>query len=174
MLKLVAMLFVLAVLAVVVLALRKPATIRIVRSAEIGASPAAVYAQIADLRTFNRWNPWAKMDPAIRLDYAGPAAGVGAISSWESAKVGTGRMEITEATPSSRVAMRLDFIKPFAATNGASFTLTERGSRTEVVWEMHGPSSFLQRVMSVFIDMEKMMGKNFEDGLADLRRQAEA
>jgi len=172
-LKWIASVIVLLILAVLGLAWSKPSALRIVRSAEIGAPPEKVYALIADLRAFNRWNPWAKMDPEIQLGYEGPAAGPGAISAWESTKVGTGRMEITEANPPNRVAMRLDFIKPFAATNGASFTLTPRGSGTEVVWEMHGPSTFVQRLMSVFFDLEKMMGKNFEDGLADLRRLAE-
>jgi hypothetical protein len=83
-------------------------------------------------------------------------------------------MTITETDEPRRVAIRLDFLEPFAATNAASFTLSDQGGATEVVWEMHGPSSFLQRVMGLFFDMEAMMGKNFEDGLADLRRLAES
>ena len=150
-------------------------TYTVQRSATIAASPQTVYALVVDFHRWRQWSPWEELDPEMKRSHSGSQSGVGAVYSWSgNRKAGQGRMEITEAAPSSRVAMRLDFIKPFASTNGASFTLTPRGARTEVVWEMHGPSSFLQRVMGVFFDVEKMMGKNFEDGLADLRRQAEA
>ncbi|MEZ4331745.1 MAG: SRPBCC family protein [Myxococcota bacterium] len=166
---------VLAVLVVAVLGIAwtRPASVQISRSARIDAPPEQVYALIVDLHAFNRWNPWAKMDPDIVLRYEGPESGVGAVSAWESRKVGTGRMTITETEAPNRIAIRLDFIEPFASTSFASFSLTGGSGATEVVWEMHGPVSFPQRVIGVFVDMERMMGRTFEDGLTDLRRIAE-
>lgn len=173
---LVVFLFVAAIAIAVVLglALRKPRTIHIVRSTEVRAPIEKVFGLIQDLHAFNTWNPWAKMDPAIEIRYRGPQAGMGAVSAWESRKVGTGSMEIVEVDAPKRVGIRLDFIKPFAATNRADFVLSPTTSgTTNVRWEMEGPASFVQRVMGVFFDVEAMMGKNFEDGLADLRKVAE-
>ena len=162
------------VLAVLGLAWTRPAQVQVSRSVRIDAPPEKVYSLIADLHAFNRWNPWAKMDPDIALHYEGPESGVGAMSAWESRKVGTGRMTITETEAPNRIAIQLDFVEPFASRNFASFALTERAGSTEVVWEMHGPVSFLQRIIGLFVDMEKMMGRSFDDGLAELRRIAES
>lgn len=171
---LVALLVATAIAVVLVLALRKPDTIHIVRSTEVRAPIEKVFGLIQDLHAFNTWNPWAKMDPAIEIRYRGPQAGKGAISAWESRKVGTGSMEIVEVDPPRRVAIRLDFVKPFASTNQASFVLAPTTAGTTTVrWEMEGPASFVQRVMGVFFDVEGMMGKSFDDGLADLRKRAE-
>lgn len=171
---LVALLLAAAIAIVLVLALRKPDTIHVVRSTEVRAPIEKVFGLIQDLHAFNTWNPWAKMDPAIQLQYRGPQAGRGAVSAWESRKVGSGSMEIVEVDPPKRVSIRLDFIKPFAATNRAAFVLSPTTSgTTNVRWEMEGPASFVQRVMGVFVDVEGMMGKSFEDGLADLRKVAE-
>ncbi len=156
------------------LAANRPSTIHIARSARIGAPPERVYPLIADLHAFNRWNPWAKMDPATELEYRGPSEGVGAVSAWESDEVGSGSMEITQTREPEWVAIRLDFVEPFAATNEASFTLKAVDGATEVLWEMKGPASFPQRVIGVFVDMDAMMGETFDDGLAALRRIAES
>jgi uncharacterized protein YndB with AHSA1/START domain len=163
----------LAIASVLFLAFRRPDTIRIVRSIEIAAPVEKVFGLIQDFRAFNTWNPWVKMDPEIQLTYRGPQAGAGAVSAWTSKKVGEGSMEIVEVDPPKRVVIRLEFIKPFAATNRAGFDLTPTPSGTSVRWEMEGKALFIQRVMGVFFDVERMMGKNFEDGLADLKRIAE-
>ena len=162
-----------AVAVVLFLASRRPDAIHVVRSIELAAPIEAVFARIVDLHAFNVWNPWAKMDPEIQLAYRGPQSGVGAVSAWTSKKVGEGSMEIVAVDPPKRVVIRLDFVKPFAATNQASFHLAQAASGTLVRWEMEGKALFIQRVMGVFFDVEKMMGKNFEDGLADLKRIAE-
>lgn len=169
----VVLILVLAVALVLFLALRRPDTIRIARSIEIAAPIERVFAQIQDLRAFNVWNPWAKMDPEIQIAYRGPQSGVGAVSAWTSKKVGEGSMELVAVEPPKRVVFRLEFVKPFAATNQATFHLAQASSGTLVRWEMEGKALFIQRVMGVFFDVEKMMGKNFEDGLADLKRIAE-
>ncbi|MEZ4281544.1 MAG: SRPBCC family protein [Myxococcota bacterium] len=156
------------------LAANRPSTIHIARSARIGAPPERVYPLIADLHAFNRWNPWAKMDPEIAIEYRGPRAGEGAVSAWTSDEVGSGSMEITQAREPEWIAIRLDFLEPFAATNEASFTLKGVDGATEVLWEMSGPASFVQRVIGVFVDVDAMMGETFDDGLADLQRIAEA
>lgn len=166
---------VLLCLAVVVgLALNHPSTIHISRSARIGVPPERVYPLIADLHAFNRWNPWAKMDPEIALEYRGPRMGEGAVSAWKSDEVGSGSMEITQTREPGWIAIRLDFVEPFTATNEASFTLKGVDGSTEVLWEMEGPASFFHRVIGVFVDMDEMMGGTFDEGLADLRRIAES
>lgn len=174
MLKWIGIVAALVLVAVLGLAANRPSTIHIARSARIGAPPDEVYALIADLHAFNRWNPWAKMDPAIALEYRGPGAGEGAVSAWKSDEVGSGSMEITQTREPEWIAIRLDFVEPFAATNEASFTLKGVDGSTEVLWEMTGPASFLQRLIGVFIDVDAMMGETFDDGLAELRRIAEA
>jgi uncharacterized protein YndB with AHSA1/START domain len=162
-------------LAVVVgLASNRPTTIHIARSARIGAPPGRVYPLIADLHAFNRWNPWAKMDPEIAFEYRGPRVGEGAVSAWKSDEVGSGSMEITQTREPEWILIRIDFAEPFTAANEASFTLKGVDGATEVLWEIEGPASFLQRVIGVFVDMDEMMGATFDDGLADLRRIAES
>lgn len=174
MLKWIGIVSALAIIALLGLVAMQPSTIHISRSARIAAPPERVYPLIADLHDFNRWNPWAKMDPNIQLEYRGPASGVGAISAWTSDEVGSGSMTITEARDPEWVAIRLDFLEPFEATNGASFTLTRDGDATEVLWEMTGSASLVQRLIGVFVDMDEMMGETFDGGLADLKQIAEA
>lgn len=173
MLKWIGLVLALAVVAILGLAAVQPSTIHVARSVRIAAPPERIHPLIADLRGFNRWNPWAKMDPNIQIEYRGPASGVGAISAWTSDEVGSGSMTITEVREPEWVAIRLDFVEPFAATNAASFTLVGEGGTTEVLWEMEGPASFVQRVIGLFVDVDEMMGETFDDGLADLRRIVE-
>lgn len=169
----VALVLVVAVAIVLFLASRRPDTIRLERGVEVAAPMEKVFGQIQDLHAFNVWNPWVKMDPEIQLTYRGPQSGVGAVSAWTSRKVGEGSMEIVEVEAPRRVGIRLDFVKPFAATNQARFDLEPTGTGTRVRWAMEGRALFMQRVMGVFFDVEKMMGKNFEDGLANLKRVVE-
>ena len=151
----------------------RPDTFRVERSALVQAPPEAVYAQISDFHRWNAWSPWEKLDPAMKKTHSGPAAGVGAEYAWRgNSDVGAGRMEILEATPASRVAIQLDFLEPFEASNTTEFSLVPEGEATRVTWSMSGDNSYLGKVMSVFMDMDAMIGKDFEKGLADLEGAA--
>jgi uncharacterized protein YndB with AHSA1/START domain len=158
---------------VLVLAAMKPNTFRVARTAGIKAPPEKIFPLIADLHQFNRWNPFEKKDPSVKGSYRGPAAGKGAAYAWESKQVGTGSMEIVEAAAPSKVALKLDFVKPFEAHNAVEFTLVPKGDETEVTWAMNGPVPFMAKVIHVIIDMDRMVGRDFEAGLADLKALAE-
>jgi uncharacterized protein YndB with AHSA1/START domain len=166
---------VLAVVVVLVVAATKPDTFRIQREETIQAPPERVFPLINDFHRWLAWSPWEKMDPNLKRTYSGPEAGPGAVYEWDgNKKVGQGRMEIKESVPPSRVLIQLDFIKPFSANNTAEFTLDRRGDGTHVTWAMTGRQPFMFKVMKVFINMDRIVGKDFEAGLANLRAQAEA
>jgi uncharacterized protein YndB with AHSA1/START domain len=163
------------VVAVLVLAALRPADFRIVRSGSIQAPPAAVFGRVNDLRQFQDWSPWAKLDPTMKLTFSGPAAGVGCASAWEgNNKVGAGRMTITESRPAELVGMRLEFLRPFKATNTTEFTFRPDGSRTVVEWSMTGRHNFVSKIFCLFMNMDRMVGRDFEKGLAQLKSLAEA
>jgi uncharacterized protein YndB with AHSA1/START domain len=167
-------LLVLGVVAVLIYAATKPNTFRIQREAAIQAPPERIFPLINDLPSWRGWSPWEKMDPDMKRTYTGPTSGPGAGYEWDgNKKVGTGRMEITESVPPSRVVLRLDFLKPFEAHNTADFTLGGRGEATTVTWAMTGRQPFLFKLMTVFIDMDRMIGKDFEAGLSNLKALAE-
>jgi hypothetical protein len=168
-----AVIAVVAIAAVLVYSATKPDTFRIQRQASIQAAPEKIFALINDFRNWQSWSPWEKMDPALKRSYSGAPSGPGAVYEWEgNRKVGKGRMEIVEAVP-SRIAIKLDFLKPFEAHNVAEFTLMPRGGATDVIWAMQGPNLFIGKVMSLFFDMDRMVGKDFETGLANLKTLAE-
>jgi uncharacterized protein YndB with AHSA1/START domain len=170
----IALILLVAIVVVLVLAARKPAGFRIERATSIKAPPDKIFALINDFRNWRAWSPWERMDPNLRRSYGGAERGEGAVYEWEgNSKVGKGRMEIVEAPPPSRVAIKLDFLKPFEAHNTAEFTLVPRDDATEVTWAMHGPNPFMMKVMSLFISMDRMVGKDFERGLANLKATAE-
>ncbi len=151
-----------------------PAEFRVARSATIAAPPPAVFAQVNDFHRWKAWNPWAKLDPAMKETYEGAPAGVGAVYSWlGNGKVGRGRMTLTESRPSELIRIRLEFWKPFAATNTAEFTFRPEGPRTVVTWSMAGKNTFAGKAMSIVIDMDRMIGGNFEQGLADMKAVVE-
>jgi uncharacterized protein YndB with AHSA1/START domain len=160
--------------AVLIYAATKPDAFRVQRAMGIKAPPEKIFALIDDFRRWSAWSPWEKLDPELKRIYSGEASGKGAVYAWEgNRKVGAGRMEIIDAPPPSRVAIKLDFMRPFEAHNTAEFTLEPRGDMTTVTWAMHGPNIFFGKVMSVFVDMDKMVGKDFETGLANLKVAAE-
>ncbi len=169
----IAVIAVVAIAAVLAYAATRPDTFRIQRATSIQAPPEKIFPLIDDFRNWGSWSPWEKMDPALKRAYSGPASGKGAVYEWEGNKAGKGRMEIVDAPPPSRVTIKLDFLKPFEAHNIAEFTLTPRGGTTDVTWAMHGPNLFIGKVMSLFFDMERMVGKDFETGLANLKAVAE-
>jgi uncharacterized protein YndB with AHSA1/START domain len=169
----VAVLVALAVVGVLGAALTKPDSFRVERSATMAVPPEAVYQQVADFKAWDRWSPWAKLDPAMQVHLGGPAGGPGSTYHWTgNDEVGEGRMTITEAAPPSRLAIKLEFIKPFASTNDTVFTFAPEGGGTRVTWSMAGQNPFMSKVMMVFMDFDTMIGKDFEKGLAQLAAAA--
>jgi len=162
-------LIVVAVVAVVGLAATRPDQFKVERSVSMAVPPEAAYAQVVDFHAWERWSPWAKLDPTMKATYSGAPSGVGASYHWVGDdKVGEGRMTITEVAPPSRVAIRLEFLKPFAATNDTAFAFAPEGAGTRVTWTMSGKNEFLGKVMSLFVNMDQMIGRDFEKGLAQL------
>lgn len=159
---------------VLAFAAMKPDHFRIQRSATLKAPPEKIFPLINDFSRWGAWSPYEKKDPAMKRIFSGPAAGPGAVYAWEGNQdVGQGRMEITQAAASTLVALKLDFVKPFEAHNRVDFTLKPGGETTEVTWTMHGPMPFVSKVMTVFFDMDRMVGGDFEAGLASLKALAE-
>jgi hypothetical protein len=140
----------------------------------INAPAEAVFPLICDFHRWGGWSPWENRDPAMKRSFGGAASGKGAVYGWEGNKnVGTGRMEIIEASAPSRIVVKLDFLKPFEAHNTAEFTMLSQGGATEVTWAMYGPAPFMSKLMHVLINMDRMIGKDFEAGLARLKMLAE-
>jgi len=160
------------VLGVLALAATRPGDFTVQRSASVQAPPEKILAYLDDFHKWGAWSPWEKMDPAMKKTWSGAERGKGAVYEWQSDKVGTGRMEMTDSSP-ARVAVKLDFIKPFEGHNTAAFALEPAGGATRVTWTMQGPMNYAAKVMSVFFDMDKMIGKDFEAGLANLKAAAE-
>jgi len=153
----------------------RPDDFKIERSTVVNAPAAAVFPLVNDLHKANDWSPWAEMDAGMKHTYAGPAAGVGASHAWEgNDKVGTGKQTIIESKPNQLVRVKLEFMKPMQATNEADFTLAPEGQGTKVSWAMTGHHSFISKLFSTVFNMDKMVGGDFEKGLAKLKTQAEA
>jgi hypothetical protein len=167
-------LVVFAVIVVLILAAMKPDTFRLQRSAGIKAAPEKIFPLLNDFHRWGIWSPWDKMDPAMQRTFTGAPAGKGAIYEWNgNKKVGQGRMEILDSSPSSKVVVKLDFIKPFEGHNTAEFTLVPAGDTTNVTWSMHGPTPFGMKIFHVFVNMDRLVGKDFEAGLANLKSAVE-
>jgi hypothetical protein len=164
-----------AIAVVLLIAWTRPNRFSVSRSLTIRVPAEVVYPLIDDLHRFNVWNPFLKKDPATRIIYSGPCNGSGAAHDWDGNRnVGKGRVEIVETTPHALVVMRLDMIKPMVASNRVEFKLEPVGATTKVTWTMSGNQPFLPRVLSVLIDCDKMVGSEFDKGLADLKALAEA
>jgi len=162
------------ILGVLAWAASRPNAFRIERSLAIAAAPERVFSLVDDLQQWRGWSPWENIDPALKRSYSGPAGGQGAVYAWEgNSKVGVGRMEITESVPHAKIVLKLDFFKPFEAHNTAEFTFKPGGEGTTVTWAMFGPSSFLSKLMGLVFNMDRMVGGQFEQGLANLRKLAE-
>jgi uncharacterized protein YndB with AHSA1/START domain len=163
-----------AVIGVVIIAATKPDSFRVERSATIKAAPEKIFALINDFKAWPQWSPYETKDPNMERKLSGAAAGTGSIYEWNGDKnVGRGRMEILECTAPAKIVIKLDFLKPFEAHNTATFTLVPQGDATEVTWAMDGPSPFITKVMSVVFNIDKMVGNDFEAGLANLKRISE-
>lgn len=175
MFKIIALLVIAVIVIVLVVAAFRPDSFRYERSTRIKATPEKIYAFLDDFHRWTAWSPWEKKDPAMQRQFGGSATGKGATYAWQGNKdVGEGRMEIVESAPHSSLKIQLVFIKPFAANNMAEFTLTPAGDQTEVHWAMYGPQPYVAKVMGLFLNMDKMIGKDFEAGLAALKASAES
>ncbi|HEY2990267.1 MAG TPA: SRPBCC family protein [Candidatus Binatia bacterium] len=171
---------ILIVLAVVVAALviivaLQPSEFRVARSATISAPAPVVFAQVNDFHKWEAWNPWGKIDPAMKQSYAGALAGTGAIYTWAGNKeVGAGRMTIIESRPNDLIRIKLEFFKPFAGTSIAEFTFKPEGNQTAATWSMAGDNNFMAKAVHLFMNMDKMVGDQFDKGRAQLKSVAEA
>jgi len=162
-----------AVVAVLILASKQPNDFRVERTVTINAPPEKIFAYIDDFHKWTAWSPYEHLDPNMQRTLSGAPSGKGAIYEWSgSGKVGQGRMEILDSSP-AKVSIQLDFIKPMEGHNRAEFILAPKGDATEVSWVMSGPANFMVKVMNVFFNMDKMIGADFEKGLADLKKVSE-
>jgi len=159
---------------VLILAATKPATFSVRRAATVKAPAERIFPLINDFHQWESWSPYENKDPAMKRTYSGAASGRGAVYAWDGNKnVGSGRMEILKVSAPSKVVIKLDFITPFEGHNTAEFTMLPQGDATNLTWVMHGPTSFMMKVMHVFINVDRMIGKDFEAGLANLKRLTE-
>ena len=174
MLKKILITLVVIVIVFVIIVATRPSAFTITRSALIVAPVEIVFAQVSDLHKWDAWSPWAKLDPTMKQAHEGAAVGVGAIYSWDGNKdVGAGRMTITESRTNEAIRIKLEFLKPFAAVNDIEFTFKPDGNQTTVTWTMSGKNNFMAKAFCMFVNMDKMVGSDFEKGLASLKTIAE-
>ena len=174
---LIVLLLVLAVVVAAILgaAAMKSDDFRVSRSTMIRAPRERLFPLVTDFHNWASWSPFEKLDPAMQKTFSGASSGKGAIYEWSgNAKAGAGRMEVTGIDAPARAVIKLDFLKPFEGHNTSEFTFDIKGDSTEVTWSMYGPSAFPMKVMQIFITMDRMMGKDFETGLANLKAVGEA
>ena len=165
---------VLAIAIILILAAAKPDRFSVQRATTVKAPPERIFLLINDFHQWGTWSPYENKDPAMKRSYSGEASGKGAVYAWEGNKnVGSGRMEILDASAPSKIVIKLDFFTPFEGHNTAEFTMLPQGDATNVTLLMHGPAPFMGKIMHVFINMDRMVGKDFEIGLANLKRLAE-
>lgn len=162
------------VLGLLVRAAMRPDQFRVERRALLPASPVQVLALLQDFHQWQRWSPWEQIDPSMQRSYSGAASGPGAVYQWSSTgKAGAGRMEIREAD-GARVLIQIDFSKPFEAHNSVEFSLAAQGEHTQLVWAMYGPSPFVSKLMGLVFNLDRMVGRDFEKGLDNLKAQLQA
>jgi uncharacterized protein YndB with AHSA1/START domain len=170
----VAVVLAIAIVVVLILAATRPDTFRVERAAVVNAPAEKIFSLIADFHQWLNWSPWEGRDPELKRIYSGTERGKGAVYAWDGNRnVGSGRMEILQADPPSKILIKLDFLNPFEAHNTAEFTMLPQAGATNVIWVMQGPAPFLSKVMQVFMDMDRMIGRDFETGLANLKAAAE-
>ena len=173
MLKTIALVVVLLIAGVLIFASTKPDNFRVERVIAIKAQPVKIASHVNDFRQWAAWSPWEKLDPTMKRTFSGAPSGKGTVYEWDgSGKVGAGRMEVLDVAP-LKTTIKLDFIKPFEGHNTAEFQYNPQGDSTQVVWAMYGPANFMSKVMGVFFNMDALIGKDFEAGLANLKAVAE-
>lgn len=162
------------VLVFIVVVSMQPSEFRVTRSAEISAPAAVVFAYVNDFHNWEAWSPWAKLDPNSKVVFEGPTAGTGAIFKWSgNDQVGVGSNTIIESRPDELVRIKLEFLKPFEGISTAEFTFKTEGDKTIVNWSMFGHNNFIGKAISLFMDCDKMVGGQFEQGLAQLKTISE-
>lgn len=159
--------------AVLVLAAQQPDEFRVTRSAVIKASPQEIFPYINDVKLNHEWSPWVDMEPEAKYEFEGPQAGEGAVVRWSGKKSGQGTATIVESRAPEFVQTRLDFIKPMQSTSTTEISLEPQSGQTNVTWSMYGANTFMAKVMSVFMNCEKMVGGQFEQGLNNLKKTVE-
>ena len=175
MLKIILIALAVLVVVLIVVIVMQPSEFRVARSSTVSAPASGVFAQVNDFHKWEAWNPWGKIDPAMKQNYEGTPAGTGAVYTWSGNKqVGEGRMTLTESRPNDLIRIKLEFFRPFAATNTAEFTFKPEGGQTIVTWSMSGEKNFMAKAIHLFINMDKMIGGQFEQGLAQMKSLAEA
>ncbi len=174
MIKKIAIAVVVLLAALLIYAATQPDTFRIQRATSIKAPPERIFAVLNDFLRWDAWSPWEKKDPAMKRTFSAVTSGKGAVYAWEGNRdVGQGRMEIAESVAPSKVAIKLDFVKPFETHNIVEFTLEPKGDSTNVTWTMNGPMPYVSKLITVFVNMDSMVGKDFETGLANLKAISE-
>lgn len=164
-----------AVIVFIIVVARQPSDFRVMRTGAIIAPASAVFAEVNDLRKWDAWSPWAKLDPNAKNSFEGPASGTGAVMRWAGNKqVGVGSMTIIESRPDEFIRFKLEFLKPFAATQTAEFTFRTEGDQTTVTWSMYGSNNFMGKAIGLIVNCDKMVGGQFEQGLAALKSVVEA
>jgi uncharacterized protein YndB with AHSA1/START domain len=170
----IAVILAVAIAIILILALRKPDRFRVLRETSIKAPPESIFPLINDFHQWGGWSPYEHRDPAMKRTFDGADSGAGAVYAWDGDKnIGSGRMEILESAALSKIVIKLDFFKPFEAHNTAEFTMLPQGDATHVTWLMHGPAPLMSKVMQVFMNFDRMIGKDFEVGLANLKKLTE-
>ena len=163
-----------AILVIIVIA-GQPDEFKVTRFAKISAPPDKIFPHVNDLHKWEAWSPWAKLDPNAKNSFEGAASGAGAAMKWEgNRKVGEGRMSITESRANELVRVKLEFLKPFKATNTAEFAFQSEGGQTGVTWSMSGKNNFISKAFGLIMNCDKMVGGEFEKGLAAMKSVAEA
>ena len=164
-----------AVIAILAIAGTRPATYHVERSAVMTAPPQVVYGIVNDFHRWPDWSPWQHLDPAMKTTIQGSGVGAGTTYSWVGNNdAGEGSMAITESTPANHIAMKLEFVKPFKSSADVNFRLVPEGDGTRITWAMDGNNNFMSKVMCMFVSMDSMIGKDFDSGLANLKRVSEA
>jgi hypothetical protein len=165
---------VVAIAAVLLFAATRPDTFRVERSVLIQAPAQRIHDQIQDFHHWQAWSPFEKLDPAMKREISGASCGIGALYAWDgNSKAGAGRMEIVESVPGQRVRIRLEFIRPMHTSSFADFSIVPEGNAQRVTWAMHGPQPYISKVMGLVFNMDRMLGKDFDEGLANLKRISE-
>ena len=160
---------------ILIVAAFQPGEFQVTRSATIAASPAALFEQVNDHRKFAAWNPWGKIDPNVKNTFTGPATGVGSVFSWQGNRdVGAGSSTIIESKPGELVRLRMEWKEPMEGTSTVDFTFKPLGDKTVMTWHMYGPNTYVGKVMCLFMSMDKMVGGQFEKGLAELKALVES
>ncbi len=160
---------------ILIIAAFRPDTYTVTRMITISAPPTTVFPYVNDLTAWVPWSPWAKIDPNMKSTFEGPTAGEGAIHAWNgNMDVGVGRMTITKSVPNEQIIIHMDFLEPMAGVATTEFNFKPVDSDTVVTWSISGKNNFLSRIMCMFMDMDKMIGEQFEKGLKDLKSVAEA